>query len=40
MELKAGGFMGNQPLDLPPGKYEFKLYVDDVLAINIPFEVK
>jgi hypothetical protein len=40
VELKSGGFMGNQPLDFPTGKYEYKLYVDDVLAINIPFEVK
>jgi hypothetical protein len=40
VELKAGGSIGTQPLDLPTGKYEYKLYIDDVLAVNIPFEVK
>ncbi|MEI7616369.1 MAG: hypothetical protein WCJ54_06610 [Actinomycetota bacterium] len=39
MALKASNYAGTQPLKYPPGKYEYKVYVDDVLAINIPFEV-
>ena len=39
MALNAGGHMGSQPLTYPPGKYEYKIYIDDVLAVVIPFEV-
>ncbi|MCL4377109.1 MAG: hypothetical protein M1409_01815 [Actinobacteria bacterium] len=39
MAITAGGHMGSQPLTCPPGKYEYKLYIDDVLVAVIPFEV-
>jgi len=38
--LKAGNTIGCEPLEYPVGKYEQKLYVDDVLAIVLPFEVR
>ena len=40
MALNAGGHMGSQPLTYPPGKYEYKIYINDVLVIVIPFEVR
>ena len=40
MALKASNYTGSQPLKYPPGKYEYKVYIDDVLAVNIPFEVR
>jgi hypothetical protein len=40
MAISAGGHMGSQPLTYPPGKYEYKLYIDDVLVVDIPFEVR
>lgn len=40
MELKAGGSGGCGNLDQPVGKYEYKLYIDDILAVVLPFEVK
>ena len=40
MALKASNYTGSQPLKYPPGKYEYKVYVDDVLVVNIPFEVR
>lgn len=40
VELKTGGSVGCQNLDYPVGQYEYKIYVDDVLAIVLPFEVK
>ncbi len=40
MALNSGGHMGSQPLTYPPGKYEYKIYIDDVLVIVIPFEVR
>jgi hypothetical protein len=40
MALNAGGHMGSQPLTYPPGKYEYKIYIDDVLVIVLPFEVQ
>ncbi len=40
MVINAGGHMGSQPLTYPPGKYEYKLYIDDVLVVVIPFEVR
>lgn len=35
-----GGFAGAEALDLPTGKYEYKVYVDDTLVAVFPFEVK
>jgi hypothetical protein len=40
MELKAGGSGGCSDLSQPVGKYEDKIYIDDVLAAVLPFEVK
>lgn len=40
IELKAGGSGGCGTLTQSPGKYEYKLYIDDVLAAVLPFEVK
>jgi hypothetical protein len=34
-----GGFAGWEPVDLPVGKYEYKIYVGDVLVGVYPFEV-
>lgn len=38
--LLPGGFAGCELLDLPAGKYEVKVYVDDVLVAVLPFEVR
>ena len=35
-----GGFAGAEPLDIPTGKYEFKVYVGSVLVAIFPFEVR
>ena len=40
MALNAGGHMGSEPLTYPLGKYENKVYIDDVLVVVIPFEVR
>lgn len=40
VELKAGGIGGCNYLTQSPGKYEYKIYIDDVLAAVLPFEVK
>jgi len=40
MELKFGGTSGCSTLDQPPGRYEYKLYIDDILVSVLPFEVK
>ena len=40
MAINAGGHMGSQPLTYPPGKYEYKIYIDDVLVAVLPFEVR
>ncbi|MDD5148429.1 MAG: hypothetical protein PHH08_03105 [Candidatus ainarchaeum sp.] len=40
IELKQGGSSGCEPLDYAPGKYEYKIYIDDVLVSVLPFEVK
>ncbi len=40
VELKKGGSVGCGSLDQPVGKYEYKIYIDDVLAVVLPFEVK
>jgi len=41
VDLNAGDF-GNadDPIIFPTGKYEYKLYIDDVLVVVIPFEVR
>jgi len=38
--LKVGGFASSSTLNLSSGKYEYKIYVDDVLAAAFPFEVR
>jgi hypothetical protein len=40
MALKASNYTGSQPLKYPPGKYEYKVYIDDALVVVIPFEVQ
>jgi len=35
-----GGFAGAEPLDIPTGKYEFKVYVGSALVAIFPFEVR
>jgi hypothetical protein len=35
-----GGFAGWEPIDLPAGKYEYKVYVGDALVGVFPFEVR
>jgi hypothetical protein len=35
-----GSFGGWDPLDIPAGKYEYKVYVGDVLVAIFPFEVR
>lgn len=40
VELKAGGSGGCGDLTQPAGKYEYKLYINDVLVSILPFEVK
>jgi len=40
MLLKQGGSIGCEPLSYPAGKYEYKIYLDNVLAAVLPFEVK
>ena len=37
---KAGGFASGGTLSLPPGKYEYKVYVDQVLVGIFPFEMR
>jgi hypothetical protein len=37
--LRVGGFAGSSILDLPIGKYEYKVYVGDALVGVFPFEV-
>jgi len=36
----TGGFAGWEPVDLPAGKYEYKVYVGDALVGVFPFEVR
>jgi len=38
--LKQGGSVGCENLQYPIGKYEFRLYIDDILVAILPFEVK
>ena len=41
VEMKKGGSVGcSGNLEYPVGKYEYKIYIDDVLAVVLPFEVK
>jgi len=41
VELKKGGSVGcNGVIDQPAGKYEYKIYIDDVLTAVLPYEVK
>ena len=40
VEFKKGGSVGCSGVDQPAGKYEYKIYIDDVLAVVLPFEVK
>lgn len=35
----TGGFAGWEPLTIPAGKYEYKVYITDVLVAVFPFEV-
>lgn len=35
-----GGFAGGETVTLPPGKYEYKVYVGDVLVAAFPFVVR
>jgi len=39
-ELKQGGTIGCETLAESAGKYEDKIYIDDVLVAVLPFEVK
>jgi hypothetical protein len=38
--IKAGGFAGSEPVNLPSGLYEYKIWVGDKLVGVFPFEVK
>ncbi len=40
MKWAASSYMGSEPLQVPVGRYEYKVYIGDVLVVNIPFEVK
>jgi len=39
-KMGPGGSIGCEDLAWTTGKYEYKIYVDDVLAVVAPFEVK
>jgi len=36
----SGGFAGWEPMPVPAGKYEYKIYVGDILVAIFPFEVQ
>jgi len=38
--LKTGGFASGESPSLPPGKYEYKVYVDGVLVGVFPFDIR
>jgi hypothetical protein len=38
--LKVGGFGSSSTLNLLSGKYEYKVYIGDVLVAVFPFEVR
>jgi hypothetical protein len=35
-----GGFAGAESVDIPAGKYEYKVYVGEALVAVFPFEVR
>jgi len=35
-----GGFAGWEPMPVPVGKYEYKVYIGDILVGIFPFEVR
>ena len=37
---KKGGFVISEPVKIPPGKYEYKIWIGDKLVGVFPFEVK
>jgi len=37
--LTQGGFAGCGPIDIAKGKYEYKIYVNDILVALFPFEI-
>jgi len=39
-EVGPGGMTGCENLAWPAGQYEYKIYIDDILATILPFEVK
>ncbi|MCE5329902.1 hypothetical protein LLG07_06185 [bacterium] len=40
MVMKKGSFAGSEPVTIPAGKYEFKIWIGDRLVGVFPFEVK
>ena len=40
MVMKKGGFAGSEPVTIPAGKYEYKIWIGDKLVGVFPFEVK
>jgi hypothetical protein len=38
--IKKGGFVISEPVKIPPGKYEYKIWIGDKLVGVFPFEVK
>jgi len=38
--MKKGGFAGSEPVTIPAGKYEYKIWIGDKLVGVFPFEVK
>ncbi|MHB1346692.1 MAG: hypothetical protein ACYCXK_04280 [Candidatus Humimicrobiaceae bacterium] len=38
--VRKGGFAGSEPVNLPPGLYEYKIWIGDSLVGVFPFEVK
>lgn len=40
MILGKGGFASSEPVNLPAGKYEYKIWIQDKLVGVFPFEVK
>lgn len=40
MGLKTGNSTGCENIDYPSGQYEQKIYIDDILAVVLPFEVR
>jgi hypothetical protein len=39
MSLAPSNYAGAEPLTIPAGKYEYKVYANDVLVAVLPFEV-